>query len=227
MKKAKTGEFVQTIKNNRPSFGISTVSAYHRVYTDSSKTKGENRMLRKIGCVLFAAALLVSLGRTAAAAEQTGSVRITLKSEEGEITLYHAGTPVSGGYRLTQEFGGGLVKEEDVYSPALAQWLAESAGDDGEHRILDADGSAVFTRLEEGLYLLVQTQTQYGCYPIEPFLVALPYEDQWNIEANPKTQWIVTESPNTGQSPLPFLGAAGMLLSGTGLLLCACRRKRR
>lgn len=184
-------------------------------------------MRRKIGCIFFAIILLTGLGRPAAAAEETGSIRVTLKSSGGELTLYHVGSPAPGGYRLENDFGGGLIKEEDVYSPILAQWLAETAEEGGKPLLLDADDSAEFSRLEEGLYLLMQTETEYGRYPIEPFLVALPYDGQWNIQANPKTQRIEAESPQTGQSPLPFLGAAGMLFSGTGLILCFAKRKRK
>lgn len=183
-------------------------------------------MYRKLFSILFATALLISLGRTASAAEAAGSIRVTLKADEGEITFSHAGTPVSGGYRLDESFGGGFIKEEDIYSPALAQWLAETA-EGGTPRILDADGSAEFFQLEEGLYLVIQTETQNGYYPIEPFLIALPYEGQWDIQANPKTERIETEAPHTGQNPLPFLGAGGMLLSGAGLILCFRKRKQR
>ena len=182
-------------------------------------------MLRKIGAVLISLLLLTGLGRTAAAAEETGSIRITLHTVKGEVALYHAGTPVDGGYRLTEAFGGGFIKEEDAQSPHLAQWLAETA-QEGRTLLLDADGSAEFSRLDAGLYLVKQTETAEGEEPTAPFLVVLPYYGQWNIEANPKTN-AALEPPRTGQSPEPFLGAAGMFLSGSGLLACAGRRKRK
>lgn len=188
-------------------------------------------MRRRLLCILFAAMVLLNLGMQAQAAEVTGSIRVILNKgntavSNGEVTLYRVGMEISGGYRLTEAFGGGIIKEEDTLSPALAQWLAEKAGEGGIPRILDADGCAEFSRLSGGLYLLVQNETGEGYYPIAPFLIPLPYEGEWDIQANPKLQQILAESPQTGQSPMPFLGVMGMVLSGTGLICCA-RGKRR
>ena len=183
-------------------------------------------MHRKIAGILLSMLLLISLGRTVSAAEQTGSIRITLEEQDGEIALFHVGAPVSGGYRLENSFGGGLIKEEDVYSPRLAQWLVESA-DEGRYRILDADGSAEFSGLEEGLYLLTQTETEAGFYPIQPFLVTIPYRNEWHSQANPKVEPLTPEIPRTGQSPLPFLGLAGMILSGCGLVMSASKIRKK
>lgn len=176
-------------------------------------------MLRKLCACAASILLLAGLGRTAAAAENLGSIRVNLNSTEGEVTLYPAAAPVIGGYRLTEAFGGGFIKEEDAHSPALAQWLAET-GEGGERRILDADGNAEFFRLEAGLYLLCQTEAGRGETAISPFLVEIPYEGQWNIEANPKTDPV---NPRTGQSPQPYVGAMGMLLSAGALHLCMRR----
>lgn len=178
-------------------------------------------MYRKLWACMASILLLAGLGRTAAAAENLGSIRINLKTTEGEVALYSAAAPASGGYNLAEVFGGGFIKAEDAHSPALARWLAEMA-QDGEHRILDADGSAEFSRLEQGLYLVCQTETGEGESAIAPFLVEIPYQGQWNIQANPKSD---PENPRTGQSPQPFLGAAGMLLSAGALHLCLRRRK--
>lgn len=180
-------------------------------------------MLRKIGAFLLSVVLLTGLGRTAAAAEETGSIRITMQPKKGEVTLYYVGEPVSGGYRLTEAFGGGYIKEEDANSPYLAQWLGETEVQ-GIQRLLDADGSAEFSRLEAGLYLLKQTEAAEGEDLTSPFLIQLPYCGQWNIQANPKTG-SMTEVPRTGQGPEPFLGVTGMVLSGMGLIVCL-RKKR-
>lgn len=180
-------------------------------------------MYRKITIILLSIALLTCLACPAMAAEQTGSIRITLAGQVGEVALYLAGKPVSEGYRLEDAFGGGFVKEEDVYSTALAQWLAESA-DSGRNRILDADGSAEFSGLEEGLYLLVQTEEDPEAAAVQPFLIPIPCVGQWHVEANPKTGSQDAPIPKTGQPIQPFLGAAGMVLSTAGLLLCSRKR---
>lgn len=175
-------------------------------------------MHRKIAGIVLSLLMLFSLGRTGSAAEQTGSLRVVLEEQEGEIALFHVGTPVSGGYRLGNNYGGGLIKTEDVHSPRLAQWLMESA-DEGRYRILDADGTAEFSRLEEGLYLLIQTETGNGFYPIQPFLITIPYGNEWHVQANPKVEPLVPEIPRTGQNPELFIGLAGMVLSGCGLVI--------
>lgn len=189
-------------------------------------------MLRRMWMVLFAVMLLPYLGMQAAAAEETGSIRVTLQKEGeavpgGTVTLHRVGQRVSEGYRIVEAFGGGIVREEDAMSPHLAQWLVELEGDAGITEAVDSDGSVEFSRLEEGLYLLVQTETDEDFQAIRPFLVTLPYEGQWNIQAYPKTQKIVTESPPTGQHPAPILGAMGMVVAGVGLVLCADGKRRK
>ena len=188
-------------------------------------------MLRKTMCTLLALGLMLGLGNTAQALEEGGSIRITLENgqgvvTEGEVTLYCVGFPVSDGYRLRKEYGGGIVKAEDAMSSSLGVWLAEMAAD-GEVRLLDADGSAEFSGLEDGLYLVMQSETAEGYYPMESFLITIPYDGERLVQAYPKAERILTESPRTGQSPLPILGVIGMVLSGTGLIMCYEDRKRK
>ena len=166
-------------------------------------------MVRKIVCVLFAAVTLLGLSVQAKAAEGSGTLRITLENGEtvvtkGEMTLYYVGEPTSGGYRLTEEFGGGIVKVEEAMSSSLACWLADTAVG-GTRRLLDADGSVEFIHLPEGLYLLIQSETAEGYYPIQPFLLTIPYDGRWYIQAYPQAEQILTETPKTGQNILPYL----------------------
>lgn len=169
--------------------------------------------------------LLPALCLTATAAQQEGSIEVTLRSGEtplmgGTVTLFRVGVPAEDGYRIGDAFGGGFVRHEDALSPHLAQWLAQMEGEPGMSRILDADGSADFSHLEAGLYLLVQNGTVEDFFPVMPFLMMLPYEGQWNVQAYPYTQQVYTECPRTGQHPGPFLGALGMVVSGIGLAVC-------
>lgn len=197
--------------------------------------KGALRMIRRLLCVLLALGGVVLLGLPVSAGADRGSIRVTLQNGEsvvpdGAVSLYYVGVPTAVDYRLTEEFGGGIIKGEDALSPALAGWLAEMAGTGGTQRLLDADGSGEFCDLTEGLYLLVQTEASTGYHLMEPMLVQLPCQFQWHVQAYPKTEEIIysfqVEAPATGQSPAPFLGVTGMAVSGTGLALCA-RRKRR
>lgn len=190
-------------------------------------------MFKRLSCALISLGMVVALGGPALAAEETGTIRVTLQNGEtlvpdGSVVLYHAGTPIDGDYRLTEEFGGGVIREEDALSPSLARWLSEMAGDSGWEMALDNFGSAEFGELSEGLYLVTQGQTSTGYHPMEPILVEIPCQFQWHVQTFPITQEIVYDLPPTGQSPLPLLGAVGMILSGTGLFVCTyCNRSAR
>lgn len=161
----------------------------------------------------------------AAAAETLGSIQVKLEAGDlavinGAVTLYQVGLKTEEGYRVTEAFGGGMIRLEDTDSATLAGWLAETAEEPGISMLLDADGNAVFSDLDEGLYMLVQTERMDGFYPISPILLTVPEEDSWNVRVYREPVPIVTELPQTGQSPLPFLGVLGMVLSAAGLILC-------
>lgn len=162
-------------------------------------------------------------------AAETGSMRVALGQEGqvtqgGSVTIYRVGTPISGGYRLSEDFGGGVVAWEDVYSVSLAAWLAELAEFGGTELLLDADGYADFTGLSQGLYLLVQEQATPGYYPMAPFVVELPYEGQWDIQANPKQEPLPEVNPRTGQSLLPVLACLTLPFSGLGVAVLVRKR---
>lgn len=181
--------------------------------------------------VMLAVLLLPVLCLPARAAEE-GSIQVILRSGEtplvgGTVTLFRVGERAEDGYRIGDAFGGGFVRHEDALSPHLAQWLSQMEGEPGMTRILDSDGSADFSHLEEGLYLLVQNGAVEDFFPIMPFLMILPYEGQWNVQAYPYTQQVYTECPRTGQHPAPILGAVGMVVSSFGLAMCAEARRKK
>jgi len=166
-----------------------------------------------------------------ASAETRGSIWVQLNAGDlavtnGAVTLYQVGFKVEDGYRITEEFGGGIVKFEDADSDNLARWLAESAGEKGRTLLLDADGNAVFSELEEGLYMLVQTERMDGFYPVYPVLLSIPQENVWDVQLLREPVPVVTEIPKTGQSPVPFFGVLGMVLSSAGLLMCAGKNRK-
>ncbi|MBQ3192717.1 MAG: hypothetical protein IJB59_04005 [Oscillospiraceae bacterium] len=189
-------------------------------------------MGRKVLGVLTAVLLAANLSLQADAAEAGGRIRISLDTGElpvtnGAVTLYQVGLPGAEGYQITEDFGGGMVRQEDAESVHLAQWLAESAGDLGRTVFLDVEGDVSFSNLEAGLYLAVQTQRTDGFYPFRPFLIAIPTAGSWTVEAQPKIEPIVLENPKTGQSFLPLLGAMGMVISGVGLYVCIDTKRKK
>lgn len=226
---------MQTVKIEPFSFSISTDSFFLKGYTEPIIWKGAQWMVRKLMCTLFAAAMLLNLSTGANAAEEGGSIRVSLNVGElpvtnGSLSLYQVGTPVTDGYRLTEGFGGGIVKEEDAQSPHLAKWLAEGAGETGIDRLLDVDGNAKFSHLEAGLYLIMQTEKTDGFYPLEPFLLMMPSGERWHLQVNADPEPIVIDelsNPQTGQPAAPFLGAMGLVASGVGLYLCADKKRRK
>ena len=175
--------------------------------------------------------LLSGLIPGAKAAEQYGSIRVRLDAGDlavinGAVTLYQVGFSVEDGYRIAESFGGGMIRRQDADSVNLAQWLAEAAEEPGLTMLLDADGNAVFSDLEEGLYMLVQTERMDGFYPILPTLLSVPADEAWHLDVYRQPVPVVTEIPRTGQSPAPFFGILGMILSSAGLILCGKKGRK-
>ena len=209
---------------------VSTASFAFDVYTEPIHRKGDSVMRRMMLLLLTAVCLMVG-SPTAEAADNWGSIQVQLDTEDlpvinGAVTLHQVGVKVEEGYRIADRFGGGIIRMEDMDSDKLALWLAESADEGGITHLLDADGAAVFSELEQGLYMLVQTERIDGFYPIYPIILSIPQDNQWDAVIRRKPVPVVTEIPKTGQSIIPFLGILGMLLSSTGLLLCAVKNKK-
>lgn len=193
-------------------------------------------MGKRVGNVLAAVLLVMHLGLNASAAEKGGSIRIfmdvgDLPVTNGAMAVHYVGSKAAEGYRITDAFGGGMVKEEDALSPQLARWLAEMAGE-GTKVLLDADGNVTFSNLEEGLYLLTQTEKIDGFYAVDPFLLTIPLDGRFHLQVNPVPEPIVTDlvqpdNPRTGEDPLLVLSLFGVLLSGTGLWLCAAAKYKK
>ena len=167
-------------------------------------------MGRKLVCVLLAAMYVVGLTMPVSA----------LIVHDGSVMLCLAAMAEGDDYRLTETFGSGLVKREDIVSDALANWLAEIAIRSGKPRILDADGSACFTDLPEGVYLLLQTEDIAGIDPFQPMLIMLPSGGAMELAVFPLERRVYAQCPQTGQRNVPLLGAMGMILSGLGFLVC-------
>lgn len=187
-------------------------------------------MRRRCMCVFCGLFLVLLVMVAPVSAAETGSVSVTLSCGElpvkngGMITIYKVGEPVTGGYRLSKDYGGGLVAGAETGSASLPQWLAEQSGGNGITRYVDADGNVTFSPLEAGLYLVVQTDAAAGYYPIAPFLVELPYLKQWHVQAMPKMEELPQVTPETGDGIL--LSLWGMLSSGAALVLMPGLKKK-
>lgn len=185
--------------------------------------------MKRIIMALILAAAVLGLSLSAAASEVRGSVEVKLDAGElpvtnGAVTLYPVGLPAEDGYRLLDRYGGGVIRSEDIGSGHLSGWLSELAGG-GRTLLLDVDGRAVFSNVEEGLYLLAQTQPMDGFYPFRAFLVQIPGGGQWHLREEPAILPIMEESPKTGDMQI-WLAAMGMVLSSLGLLCCGIWGKK-
>ena len=185
-------------------------------------------MKRGIMALLVTAAVL-ALSITAGASETGCSVEVKLDAGElpvtnGAVTLYRVGIPTDGGYRLLDRYGGGVVRSEDISSGNLARWLSELA-DSGREQLLDVEGRVVFSQVEEGLYLVRQTQRMDGFWPFRVFLAEVPAGQQV-LRYEPVVQPITEEPPCTGDLTI-YLSVLGMALSGGGLVCCGIWGRKR
>lgn len=213
-------------------------------------------MKHRIITALLALLILCSLPLTAYAHEVPnenieGSISVTMKHKGdpvpgGKLKLFHVGEVVEydGNYDFvpTAEFAGCVTNFDDIHSPALAQKLALYAKEEWaiDSQKADAKGNVTFSGLDNGLYLVVQTETADGYEPIDPFLVSVPRylngEYVYDVDATSKMDLITTEPteepppkptkpggklPQTGQLnwPVPLLTASGLLLLALGYLL--------
>lgn len=189
-------------------------------------------MIKKMAATLLAVSVLLSVSTTVRA-EEGGSVRVWLDPGDlavarGEVTLYRVGSDIAQGYQITEEFGGGIVRTADACSPYLAQWLAQMEGKRGASRLLDADGRAEFSRIADGLYLLVQTESMDGFYTIRPTMVTVPDEGVREVIVKPVMRPIVeAEIPATSDHFSPLISAMILILSGLGLAVCVDKIKRK
>ena len=189
-------------------------------------------MRRRFLCVFGGLFLLLALVAPVFAAG-AGSLSVTLSCGElpvkngGMITVYKVGEPEDGGYRMSKNYGGGWVSGAETGSASLPQWLAEQSGGGGITRHVDADGNVTFSPLEAGLYLVVQTDAAAGYYPISPFLVELPYLNQWHVQAMPKMEALPQETPETGDATCIVFFVWCLLTSGGALVLMTGLKKRR
>ncbi len=188
-------------------------------------------MVQKMVSIGFVFVLVLMLGLPVEAA-QGGAITVSLDAGElpvnnGAMTLYRVGNPAEEGYRITELFGGGMVKAEDAASPHLALWLAEGAGASGKTIYLDVDGNVTFSNLPDGLYLLMQTEQMDGFHAIQPFLVTIPMGGERQVHFYLETRPIIAdENPQTGDPIGPLLGAMGMVASGVGLYLCVEKKRK-
>lgn len=137
----------------------------------------------------------------------------------------------------------GKILTGDILKPELAQEIYQYGKDNSSNTDIstferlevrvDKDGYAIFSNRNPGLYLIVQETAYSGYEPIAPFLVTIPYNGDYHVDAINKPKLEIDEDPTTettkpkeklpqtGQLnwPVPALASGGMLLFALGWLL--------
>ena len=127
----------------------------------------------------------------------------------GELTLYQvAAVKRTGGslsYAYTGDFTGCGVVLGDLSDSTLADQLAKylpTVPAVAAQQNVDEEGYADFTKLPQGLYLVMQTEVSHGYEAIKPFLVSIPLPDG--------DSWIYdVDAPPPGGAPLPDTRSSG------------------
>lgn len=169
-------------------------------------------LFKRILPVALALVTVLSLALSANAADfnlnATGSIKVHLHDSAnpdtvigGALTLYKVADATVADSNLTfvpaGDFAGFGLPLTDLNDPALVTALADYASEqdvEGTEKELSASGTAVYSNLSTGLYLVVQLTTTQEYLPVSPFLVSLPMYDgdagSWiySIEASPKVQ---------------------------------------
>lgn len=178
-----------------------------------------------------------------------GSITVSMRFDGeavpgGSLTLYWVGevSQDDGNYSFVptgdftgwgSAFGALDSAEENARTAQSLKTFAQSQEPpiSGIEKQIGKDGMAKFTNLEQGLYLLVQTQAAPGYSPVNPFLVSIPYEVKgeycYDVDAQAKMELEQLPKPpekpggklpQTGQLnwPVPVLAAAGLGLFAIG-----------
>ena len=130
----------------------------------------------------------------------------------GELTLYQVATVKRTGgdlsYAYTGDFAGCGVVLGDLSDSTLADRLAKylpAVPTIAAQQDVDEDGYANFSKLPQGLYLVMQTEASHGYEAIKPFLVSIPLPDgdNWvyDVDATPKVGATIPETPEIPDTP--------------------------
>ncbi len=177
--------------------------------------KGLNlkKKLKFIAVTVFIAATMsiTALAATVIDFDRTGSITVRVKDGEeflrdGAVTLYKVGSPNEdlSGYVLTGDFVGADIPLDDIQDTDISSALrlesyANENGIEGKTVQINGEGKAVFSDLEPGLYLMVQTTACTGYEIFTPVLVSVPYlvegEYIYDVTADEKT--VLEKIPET------------------------------
>ncbi|MCD8119175.1 MAG: hypothetical protein LUE29_06820 [Lachnospiraceae bacterium] len=154
----------------------------------------------------------------------TGSIAVTMHESDGtavgggRLALYPVATLEADqeageyNYVYTQSFEGldAAYLDGTAYvsmAAAAAQVVAEQNPAPLREAQIGADGTAEFTELSIGLYLIVQTEAAAGYEKANAFLVTIPMESDsgyiYDVDASPKVEVAAVETETPGETETP------------------------
>lgn len=180
--------------------------------------KYKNRIAALLMCMLLCVLSVTAYAHDVPDKNRHGTVTVEMKYDgktvkDGILTAYRVG--------LVQEYDGNysFVKTTTMegfsgsYDNINDSKLAEDVADFVKTHNIPAystaensDGKAVFTDLELGLYLIVQTKASNGYEPLNPFLISVPMNEGgryvYEVNAEGKFQLHQKPEPTTPTEPL-------------------------
>ncbi|MGM9590916.1 MAG: hypothetical protein ACI3V0_12225 [Faecousia sp.] len=186
-------------------------------------------MLRKCIGLLLSVVVIFLVAGEGLGAEQTGSLQVIPvwcgePVTGGTISLCRVGTVTDGGIQVTDGLANWILQEEDILSEQWLPWILQQSQAERKTLIRKETG-AVFCGLEEGVYLVRQTESGKGFSDIQPFLQWIPEGDGWDIVKQPSVIRL-TQSPATGDHPAPIIGAMGIGFCVAALMVLIDGRKK-
>ncbi len=220
------------------------------------------RVMRKFVAMALTALLLGAVATMALAHDvpdltRKGIITVSLNLDGkpvkgGTMELYRVGDIYNDGdenysFVPSAPFADCGVTFENIRDPQIAAALKEFIKKHKEIKPLDtqkvSEGTVIFTEVDPGLYLVVQSKASNGCYPADPFLVSVPNMENgtysYQVDASPKVEIETRPTdpppatsqdpvlPQTGQTnwPIPMMALLGLTLFSLGWFLCYGRRE--
>ncbi len=171
------------------------------------------RYRNRIAAVLMCILLLCGLHMTLYAQEPQeikGKITVKMKYDGkavtgGALTVYRVGEAAeeNGDFTFfkTADMGDFSEEFDDISDPKLAQDVAafvQSKNLSAYAAAKNQEGKAVFTNLDLGLYLVVQTESSEGYEPLKPFMFSVPMniDGHYTYEINAEGKIQVPQGQN-------------------------------
>ena len=187
-------------------------------------------MIRKCSCIVCVICMTMAMGVKVKAAQQTGSLQVIptwcgQPVAGGTVSVSWVGMKTEEGILLTDGLANWYMEETMIPSEDWISWLAQHTEEEKQLAVVQTGSGALFENLEEGIYLVEQTENAENHMPFAPVLQTIPENGQWDICVRPK---LITsgEAPQTSDRPAPIIGAMGIGLSAAILMVLADSRKK-